>query len=122
MTGIDGYPSPRPRGLEVQWREDGDEVVLMLRGEVDLASAPGLEHAVREAERTHPSRILIDLRELDFMDATGLAVLVRAQQSARANGHVLALRRGPARVHRLFELTGLADHLPFLCNGSDRPV
>jgi anti-sigma B factor antagonist len=94
-------------------RSDAHGVVLALDGELDLASAPGLEQELREIEATGPDRILIDLRGLRFMDCTGLAVMLRAQQSAEANGHQLALRRGPNQVQRLFELTELLEHFTF---------
>jgi anti-sigma B factor antagonist len=47
------------------------------------------------------------------MDSTGLSLIVQAHKSARANGHRFALRRGTSQVQRLFELTGLDDHLTF---------
>jgi stage II sporulation protein AA (anti-sigma F factor antagonist) len=57
--------------------------------------------------------LLIDLSRLDFMDSTGLAVMIRAQRAAQANGHRLSLRHGPTHILRLFELTGLLDHFTF---------
>jgi anti-sigma B factor antagonist len=103
-----------PEQLEIQRHADLYGVILALRGEIDLGSAPGFEQELREIEEAQPGRILIDLRSLDFMDCTGISVMIRAQQSAHANGHLLALRRGPDQVHRLFELTGLLDHFTFL--------
>jgi anti-sigma B factor antagonist len=103
-----------PGQLEIQRHADSHGVVLTLRGEIDLGSAPEFEQELREIQATQPGRILIDLRSLDFMDCTGISLLIRAQQSAEANGHLLALRRGPDQVHRLFELTGLLDHFTFL--------
>jgi anti-anti-sigma factor len=105
---------PGPLALVIQRDADSPEVVLALRGELDLASAPEFEHELREIQETHPRRILIDLRHLDFMDGTGISVMVRAQQSAHANGQLLALRRGPRQVRRLFELTGRLNHFTFV--------
>jgi anti-sigma B factor antagonist len=103
-----------PGQLEMQRHADPQGMVLSLRGEVDLGSAAELERELREIQETRPERIVIDLRGLDFMDCTGLAVMVRVQQSADANGHLLALRRGPAQVQRLFQLTGLLHRFTFL--------
>jgi anti-sigma B factor antagonist len=89
------------------------DVVLRLRGELDLASAPEFESALSEAMNAEPCRIIVDLHSLDFMDCTGISLLIRAQQSAHALGHKLVLRRGPAQVQRLFQLTGLREHFTF---------
>ena len=103
-----------PKLLELQRVAEPDGVVLVLRGEVDLASAPELEHELRAAEQARPDRLVIDLRGVSFMDCVGLAVLIQAQQSAHQAGHLLAVRRGPRQVQRLFELAGLADRFEFL--------
>ncbi len=114
MTEIIPPVLPTSSELEMQRGADSHGIVLALRGEVDLGSATQLERELREIGQAGPRRIVIDLRELDFMDCTGISVIIRAQQSAHANGHLLALRRGPNQVHRLFELTGLLDHFTFL--------
>ena len=114
-----------PGQLEIQRHADAHGVVLALRGELDLVSAPELEHKLREIEETPPGRIVIDLRNLDFMDCTGISLMIRARESAHANGHLLALRRGPNQVQRLFQLTGLLDHFTFLDErppGRDAPA
>jgi anti-sigma B factor antagonist len=103
-----------PGLFEIKRRRDGHGTVLALQGELDLASAPELELHLDEIEARSPGRILLDLRSLNFMDCTGVSLIVRAQQTARANGHLLALRRGPYQVQRLFQLTGLLEHLKFL--------
>ena len=92
---------------------DAQGAVLTLRGELDLASAPALEHELSEIEATDPGRMLIDLSGLDFMDCAGLGVLLRAQRNAHAGGRRLELRRGTAQVQRLFVLAGLADRFVF---------
>ena len=103
-----------PEQLEIQRHADAHGVALALRGELDLVSAPELEQKLREIEETLPGRIVIDLGNLDFMDSTGISLMIRARQSAHANGHLLALRRDPNQVQRLFQLTELLDHFTFL--------
>jgi anti-anti-sigma factor len=88
-------------------------IVLALHGELDLGSAPALEGALSEFERSGSPRLVIDLENLQFMDSTGLALMVRAQQAARESGYRLVCRRGPKQVQRLFELTGVIDRLEF---------
>lgn len=57
---------------------------------------------------------MVDLRGLDFIDSTGLTALTRWSIGARNDGYHLAVVPGPEKIHRLFELTGLADHFDFV--------
>lgn len=101
-------------GVEIQSRIEAHDVVLEVRGELDLGSAPKLERKLREAEDSNPSRIVLDLSELAFMDASGISLVIRALRWADANGHRLALRPAPANVQRMLALAGLIDQLTFL--------
>ena len=71
---------------------------------------PALERAL---DTPGLCRIDLDLRGLEFIDSTGMGVIVRLNREARGRGVQLRLRRGPRSVHRVFELSGLADALPF---------
>ena len=85
--------------------------VLSVRGELDLASSPALEEQVERAVGEAQSTVIIDLRELEFMDSTGLSVLIRAHQRAQEAGHRLAIVNGSRQVRRLLSLTGVAERL-----------
>lgn len=85
--------------------------VLSVRGELDLASSPALEEQVERAVAEAQSTVIIDLRELEFMDSTGLSVLIRAHQRAQEAGHRLAIVNGSRQVRRLLSLTGVAERL-----------
>jgi anti-sigma B factor antagonist len=100
--------------LEIGRFQDEEGVVLELHGQLDLSSTAELERQLTTLVAEPPGRILIDLRNLDFMDSTGLAMLVRARQAAEEHGHKLCLRAGNHHVHRLFELTGLTDAFTFI--------
>ena len=91
--------------------EDG-RVLMRLAGELDLSSTPVLEQRLREALDSG-RQLVVDLRNLDFMDSTGLTLLVRWARGAEQDGYELALVRGEPRVHRLFELTGLDSRFTF---------
>jgi anti-sigma B factor antagonist len=84
---------------------------LALHGELDLVSAPALERAMEGQPQPEIELIVIDLRGLEFMDSTGLHAVLRIGNSAHDVGRRFALIRGPDQVHRLFELTGLAETL-----------
>jgi anti-sigma B factor antagonist len=104
---------PAPGRLEIQRTADAEGIVLALRGELDLASAPELKRELEHIELIDHGRLLIDLSDLQFMDCTGLTLLISAQKSAQTHGHRLALRRGLRQVQRLFELAGMRDGLTF---------
>ncbi len=104
---------PAPGPLSIESSRVGDAVLIVLRGELDLASAPELERELREAEGTSPSRVTIDLGGLGFMDSTGLQALLRARERAGSSSYELTLRRGPHQVQRVFELTRTVDAFSF---------
>ena len=93
-------------------RRDGDGAVLIeVSGELDLASSPGLEHELDSHLTAGVGLVIVDLRQLEFMDSTGLSVLVRAHQRAVEAGQRFAVVRGPQQVQHLLTLTGVADRL-----------
>jgi anti-anti-sigma factor len=91
--------------------QDDDMMRLALAGEFDLSNASQVEDALKEAETDRPSLLVIDLRELTFMDSTGLRVMVSADARARDDSRRLVVVQGPESVHRVFRITGLDDHL-----------
>ena len=95
--------------LEV--RSQGRAIVIAVRGELDLASSPALQEELDRVSASDAEMLIIDLRELDFMDSTGLSVLVRAHQRAEEQGRRLAMVKGPQQVQRLLSLTGVSDRL-----------
>jgi anti-anti-sigma factor len=84
---------------------------LVLAGEFDLSSASLIEDVLKEIEQNRPEVLVLDLRELTFMDSTGLRVMVSADARARDDSRRLAIVQGPEAVHRVFRITGLDDHL-----------
>ena len=84
--------------------------VVVVQGEVDLATVDALR-AELTAALDRAGKVVLDLREVAFMDTQGLAAVIEAQQSATASGAEFVLVRGPERIHRLFEMIGLADRL-----------
>jgi anti-sigma B factor antagonist len=91
--------------LAIHATQEAGSLTLELRGELDLASAPALQHRINGAVDQAVDRVLVDLRDLEFIDGTGLQVLLYAQRRLREHGRRLVLRRGPGRIQRLFDLT-----------------
>jgi anti-anti-sigma factor len=96
--------------LEV--RSEGRATVFVVRGELDLASGPELEAELGRLTEPPPELLVVDLRHLDFMDSTGLSILVKAHQRAVEEGWEFGLVRGTPQVQRLLELTGVSERLP----------
>jgi anti-anti-sigma factor len=86
-------------------------VTLTLGGEIDLESAPALENELRDAEGSQPRRVVLDLAAIDFLDSTGIHLLLEAQERAETTGRQFVLRHVPDHAHRLFTLTGLISRL-----------
>lgn len=95
-------------GLTIEEYEPG-AVKFALRGELDLAHAYAFDEELRTVEATRPSTVVIDLRELTFLDSCGLARLLAARRRARRLGHRLLLVRGSATVQRLFALAAVDE-------------
>jgi anti-anti-sigma factor len=84
-------------GLHAAW--------VHVAGELDVATTPQLERALREV-RSQAPLVVLDLRDLAFMDSSGVRAIVDASIRAREVGRRLVLLRGPRHVDRLFALTG----------------
>ena len=82
-------------------------------GELDMSTVPVLEQRLTEADAAGARRIVVDLRGLDFMDSTGLTLLIRWSLRAERDGYAFALIAGSERIQRLFDLTGLTGSLTF---------
>ena len=97
--------------LQVEVKQQGDRVVLALSGELDMASAPMLQTAVSEAGLEEKGLVVLDLEELQFIDSTGLRVILAVRKLCEEHGTELAVTRGSQQVERLLAVTGVADHL-----------
>jgi anti-anti-sigma factor len=101
-------------GAGTEGRSRANLVEVPLDGDVDIASAEEIEGRIRSAEAKEPSVILIDLRQVSFLDSSGLRLILGAAIRAEAAGRRLVLVRGPERVQRVFELTNLLSRLEFV--------
>ena len=81
-----------------------------MRGEIDLATAD-MVRADLNAALERAETVVLDLREVAFMDTQGLAVVIEAQQAAADTQTRFAITRAPDHVHRLFDMIGLTPRL-----------
>ena len=98
-------------GFRCTLRQSGrDAAWVRVAGELDLATAPQLQQTLRVAE-LRARRVVLDLRELTFIDCVGINVILDASNHARQADGQLVLVRGPSHVDRVFTLTGTSDAL-----------
>lgn len=99
------------RSFHVHVQPHADAVLLAVSGELDIATAPELEQALDQISPEETKLVVVDLRELEFMDSTGLSTLVRAHQRLSEHDCELTLVKGPPQVQRLLDLTGVAERV-----------
>ena len=88
--------------------------VVALRGELDLAGAAALEQELARLDAESPDAVVLDLRDVGFMDSSGLRVVAVASQRAEERGRRLALVPGSDQVMRVFEITRMRERLDFV--------
>lgn len=106
-------PRPAARGLDdpgFAYEVIGDDgtVVVRLRGELDLATAPELQRELLGILERPVSSLTLDLGELTFLDSSGLGALYRTRQAADAGSIELRLEAVPAHVLRVLDVTAMA--------------
>jgi anti-anti-sigma factor len=111
MTVRYGVDVTRTTQLSIETRTQPSGVLLALKGELDMASVSQLQRAIAGARRERPEAIVLDLRELDFIDSTGLRTLISEHEQAVAEGCKFALVQGSKQVDRLMSITRVAEHL-----------
>ncbi|CAN5527099.1 anti-sigma factor antagonist BldG [soil metagenome] len=97
-------------GLDVVAR--GEWAVVVVTGEVDVATAPRLREQLVGLVTEGNHRIVVDLEGVDFLDSTGLGVLVGALKRVRTHDGELALVCTQSRILKVFEITGLTKVFP----------
>lgn len=85
-----------------------------MRGELDLSTAPELEAPLEEILDSGEGSLLIDLSQCEFIDSTGIALIVRAWQrlDSGENGRALVICSQNDQVRRVLEITGLELSIP----------
>jgi len=85
---------------------DGRAVVAV-NGELDLSTAPVLTRCLAPVIGAHPRDVILDLAGLEFIDSTGLTLIVRTSNELRVHAGTLALAHPSPPVRRVLELVGL---------------
>jgi anti-sigma B factor antagonist len=101
-------------GFRVDVDEGRSSVTVTVTGDIDLATIRPLERARDRALAGSPTRVLIDLRGVRFIDSSGLKFLIETDRMSRSGGWRLELFRPQQAAMRVFAVTGVEKHLPFV--------
>jgi anti-sigma B factor antagonist len=107
MSGMELPPEP----FEIEESRSDGTTVLTLHGELDLAYADGLSARLDEL-RDRGEPVILDLDQLEFVDSSGLRVLLKATQDSEDGAWRFQVTRGSEAVVRLLRAAGLEGRLP----------
>jgi anti-sigma B factor antagonist len=110
-----------PEPFRVDVVRSGDRVLVTPGGEVDIATSPSLQEAFDGIAYDGVRLLVLDLRDVEFMDSTGIAVVHRIDELARERGLSFVVVRGRDSVQRVFNLTGLDHVLAFVDSLDELP-
>jgi anti-anti-sigma factor len=99
--------------LELAVRSDGSGVVVTVEGEIDMATAPQLRDLLNQLLDGGSDQIVLDCRQLAFLDSSGIGVLVAARNRMGGNG-TLTLEAPQPHVRKVLEVTGVGQHVVIL--------
>ncbi len=97
--------------FSLEEHNEAGAAIVAVAGELDLRTSPKLEEALGRAFDAGAELVILDLRQIEFMDSTGLRVLLTAHQRAHETGRRFALVRGADQVERVLTLTGVRELL-----------
>ena len=111
MSRLDQDEVIRRHGLQVARSRCGDDQVIHVRGELDLANVATLQSEVMRLEADDCRAFVFDLRGLDFLDSTGIQVLAEAHRRATGRGAKVAVAVADGAVRRVLQVSGMLDVL-----------
>ena len=108
--------------LEVETTRNATVAIVRPVGELDLSGAAVLEAELdRLAGDPELAAVVLDMRGLEFMDSSGLRLVVVADMKSREAGRRFAIVRGDETVHRVFEITRMSERLDFVDDPDEVP-
>jgi anti-sigma B factor antagonist len=109
---MSGNRDPRSHSaLQIATHYEGQRVTLVLGGEFDMTGTALFWAHFGEAVRSHPGSIIIDARDLEFIDSSGLLAFVRAREAAVEAGATFGIMDPSPMLRHLADLTGLTELL-----------
>jgi anti-sigma B factor antagonist len=97
--------------LEIAVSESDGVRLLRLDGELDMAGVDLFERQLGVDRPPEAATFVLDLRELSFIDSSGLRAVIMADQRVRSDGGRLIVVRGSDRVDQVMQMTGVAQRI-----------
>ena len=94
--------------LSLETREVDGRSVIAVGGEIDVYTAPKLRDKITELVNAGHHQLVVDMEQVDFLDSTGLGVLVGGLKKVRAENGSLEIVCAQDRLLKIFRITGLA--------------
>ena len=111
--GTEGRAAAEDRIFAVRSERSDAVEHVRVEGEIDLSVVGELDSEMRRAEATDAERIELDLDRLEFLDASGVRLLLRLYQRSRGDSQRLRIRPASSpQVRRVLEVTGVGELLP----------
>lgn len=99
--------------MQVTSQNFDDTLVVFLSGELDEYSASYVRDAMDSLmTAATPKQIIVDLEQLDFMDSTGIGVMIGRYKKMKSRGVPLFVRNPSKQIDKIFEMTALYDVMP----------
>jgi len=98
--------------LSLSTRTEGDRTVLEVGGEIDVYTAPKLREQLVDLVNSGSYHVVVDMERVEFLDSTGLGVLVGGLKRVRAHDGSLRLVCTQERILKIFRITGLTKVFP----------
>jgi anti-anti-sigma factor len=97
--------------LEITLSDEGDMRVLRFAGELDMAGVDRFQKLLAKEGTSEIATFVLDMRDLSFIDSSGLRAVIMADERVRAKGGRIVVVRGPQRVNEVMEMTGVARQI-----------
>jgi anti-sigma B factor antagonist len=98
--------------LSVTSRQEGDRTVISVTGEIDVYTAPSLRERLNELVASGHYDLVVDMEGVEFLDSTGLGVLVGGLKRVRSHDGSLRLVCAQEKILKVFRITGLTKVFP----------
>ena len=109
---FESYRYTPPVNLDVETSTKNGKTVVTLRGEIDVYTAPRLRQTLIDLVEGGATHIVVDMEKVDFLDSTGLGVLVGGLKRVRDKDGSMRLVATQDRILKIFDITGLSKVFP----------
>lgn len=96
--------------MNIEKKENGTEITLVLSGRLDTTTAPQLEEKIQES-LAGTQKLILDFEKLEYLSSAGLRVLLTGHKAMVKSGGQLEICHVNEVIHEVFEVTGFLDVL-----------